>query len=145
MAPFAQRSLIFSGHPRLSKTTRKRPHQAGPYSRDEVLSRLDRRTKPGRLMRKIEGDLRSDVGGDPSTAEWLLIQAVAVKAVRLALLSERLLECDEPGEDGHHALSWLNSMRLDLCALGLQRRAKNVTPPALASHFARPFDAVAAE
>ncbi len=111
-----------------------------------MLSRLDRRTKSGRLMRKIEGDLASDLGGEPTTAERLLIQATAVKAVRLALLSEKLLEGDEPGEDGHHALAWFNSMRLDLVALGLQRRAKLVTPTHLADHFSRPYQpAVAAE
>ena len=97
-------------------------------------------------MRKVEADLTSDVGGDPSTAERLLIQAAAVKATRVALLSEKLLEGGEPGEDGHHALAWLNSMRLDLVALGLQRRAKLVTPTHLADHFSRPYQpAVAAE
>ena len=81
-------------------------------------------------MRKIEGDLTADLGGDPTTAERLLIQSTAVKAVRLALLSERLLEGDEPGEDGHHALAWFNSMRLDLTRPRVyQRRARDDTVP----------------
>ena len=37
----------------------------------------------------------------------------------------------------HHALAWLNSMRLDLMALGLERRARDVTPTSLADIIKR--------
>ena len=90
-------------------------------------------------MSTVEAELASDLGGAPSCAQRLIIQSAATKATRLFLLSEKLLGGDEPGEDGHHALSWLNSMRLDLCALGLERRAKNITSNHLADHFSRPF------
>ena len=127
--------------PLLSAAKPARAKRVGPFSRPETLSRLDRRTKAGRVMRSVEADLTSDLGGDPSTAERLLIQAAAVKATRVSLLSERLLEGEEPGEDGHHALSWLNSLRLDLVALGLQRRARDIpnAPVRAADHFAKPF------
>lgn len=48
--------------------------------------------------------------------------------MRLALLSDKLLT-DENGlaEGGdHHALAWLNSLRLDLIALGLERRERQI-------------------
>jgi hypothetical protein len=45
----------------------------------------------------------------------------------LRLLSELLLDGTPPSEGSdHHALSWLNSLRLDLCALGLERRERQV-------------------
>ena len=101
---------------------------AGPFSADHVLSTLDRRTRAGRVMRTVEADLVAHIGGDPSAAERLLIQAVAVKATRLSLMAEQLLagEGSAEGSDGN-ALAWFNSMRLDLQALGLQRRPRDVS------------------
>jgi hypothetical protein len=111
-----------------AKTTRRKGQKPGPYSGDDAIAQIDRRTSAGRVLRTVEADLTADLGGDPTTAERLLIQSIAVKATRLHLLSERLLDADEPGEDGHHALAWFNSMRLDLQAIGLQRRTRDVTP-----------------
>lgn len=118
--------------------TRRKPVKPGPFSRDKTLSRLDRRTKAGKLMRTIAGDLVNDLGGDPSAAERLLIQAASVKAVRLSLLADMLLEGGDIGEGSdHHAIAWFNSMRLDLMAIGLARRSKDITPSPLAEHFKR--------
>lgn len=101
----------------------------GPFSKDRALSTIDRRTKAGRVLRQTLSDLRAHCGGDPSAAEALLIQSAALKATRLFLICEKLLAGGEIGADGdHHALSWLNSMRQDLTALGLARRVRDVTP-----------------
>ncbi len=129
-----------------AKSTRRKGRKPGPYSGDEAIAQIDRRTGAGRVLRTVEADLTADLGGDPTTAERLLIQAVAVKATRLHLLSAKLLDGAEPGEDGHHALAWFNSMRLDLQAIGLQRRAKTIVAASpLEQHFARPYRAEAAE
>jgi hypothetical protein len=65
--------------------------------------------------------------GSPTTAQALLIQSCALKATRLSLLSEQLLAGNPPSEGSdHHCLAWLNSMRLDLMALGLERRERQI-------------------
>ena len=69
----------------------------------------------------------SDQIGDPTPAQGLLIQSAGLKATRLALLSEQLLDGTPPSEGSdHHALAWLNSLRLDLMALGLERRERQI-------------------
>ena len=81
-------------------------------------------------MRTTIADLSAHVGGAPTAAERLLIQSAAIKATRLFLLSEKILAGGEiGGVDGdHHALAWLNSLRQDLTALGLESRLRDVTP-----------------
>jgi hypothetical protein len=101
----------------------------GPFSKDRRLTTLDARGKVGRLLRQTRLDLTEQVGGDPSPAEALIIQSAALKAARLFLLSEKLIGGDDLAEGSdHHALAWLNSMRLDLMALGLGRRIRDITP-----------------
>ena len=101
----------------------------GPFSRDRNIANVDKRTTAGRVFRTTIADLTSHVGGHPSAAEALIIQSAGLKATRLFLLSEKLLNGGEIGEDSdHHALAWLNSLRLDLGALGLASRAKDITP-----------------
>ncbi len=111
------------------KPAPKSSYKVGPFSKDRNIATLDRRTKPGRVLRTTVADLTRHLGGCPSPAEALIIQSAALKATRLYLLSEKLLAGGEIGEDGdHHALAWLNSMRQDLTALGLASRVKDVTP-----------------
>ena len=114
-----------------------------PYSSEATFSALDRRTKAGRVISAVEADLATALGGDPTPQQMMLIRSVAVKYARLLLLEPTLFEDD--GEkvrvDLHHALAWSNSMRLDLQALGLERRARDVSKTAsdvLSDHFARP-------
>ena len=43
------------------------------------------------------------------------------------MLSQQLLDGTPPSEGSdHHALAWLNSLRLDLMALGLERRERAI-------------------
>jgi hypothetical protein len=109
---------------------RRRPRPVGPFSRPGTLANLDRRTKAGKIMRDVASGLSSDLGGDLSAAQKILVQSVAIKATRLALLGENLLRGDTPNEStDHHIISWSNSARLDLALLfgtGLERKAKPV-------------------
>jgi hypothetical protein len=104
-----------------------RHRKAGPFSTDQALTALDRRTKAGRIMKTVVGELMAHLG-DATAPQRLIVQSAALKAVRLALLTDNLLAGEPPSEGSdHHALAWMNSMRLDLMALGLERKA----PPTL--------------
>lgn len=88
-------------------------------------------------MKTVVRDLLAHIGDDVTAPQKLIIQSAGLKAVRLALLSDKLLT-DENGlaEGGdHHALAWLNSLRLDLVALGLERRERPTLT--LASYLAK--------
>jgi hypothetical protein len=103
-----------------------RARKPGPFSHDQSLAVLDNRTRAGRVMKGVIRQLTDQIG-DPTTAQGLLIQSAALKATRLALLSEQLLDGKPPAEGSdHHALAWLNSLRLDLMALGLERRERQI-------------------
>jgi hypothetical protein len=101
---------------------RDRHKKAGPFSRDQALVDLDRRTRAGRVMKSVIRELTNHLG-DATAPQRLLIQSAALKSTRLALLSDQLLDGTPPSEGSdHHALAWLNSLRLDLQALGLERK-----------------------
>ena len=106
--------------------TGSRARKPGPFSRDKSLVLLDDRTRAGRVMKGVIRQLTDQIG-DPTTAQALLIQSAALKATRLSLLSEQLLTGAPPSEGSdHHALAWLNSLRLDLMAIGLERRERQI-------------------
>jgi hypothetical protein len=99
-----------------------RHRKPGPFSRDQAIIDLDRRTRAGRVMKGVIHELNAHIG-DATAPQRLLIQSAALKSVRLALLSDQLLDGTPPSEGSdHHALAWLNSLRLDLQALGLERK-----------------------
>ena len=110
-----------------AKPRKSRP--PGPTSRAKRLVGIDRRTRAGKIIRDVTAALTADIGGDPSTQERLLIQSVAVKAAKLDALQCQLLDGDDTDADPKHILAWSNSMRLDLVALGLQRRARDLGIP----------------
>ena len=114
----------------------------GPFARDRSLTTIDRRTKAGRVLRQTRIDLTDMLGGYPTAAESLIIQAASIKAVRLYLMSEQILSGVDFSEGSdHHALAYLNSMRQDLTALGLERRVKDISPKLediLREHAAKP-------
>lgn len=101
----------------------------GPTSRSRAIAEFDRRTKIGRLYKATMSDLVAHVGGAPTAAELLLIESITTKAVRVRLLTERLLAGEEiaTGTD-HHLLAWSNAMGRELAMLGLASRARDITP-----------------
>jgi hypothetical protein len=118
---------------------RKKP---GPFSRDQALANPDRRTRAGRVMKTVVAELMEHLG-DASAPQRLLVQSAALKSVRLALLTDQLLDGTPMAEGSdHHALAWLNSLRLDLQALGLERR--NQPSLDLASYLKEQAEATAA-
>jgi len=103
--------------------------RVGAHSKARQLAHVDGRTLAGRVLRRTRADLTQHLGGHPSAAQKLLIESAAIKSVRLFLVSSRILDAGDVGiDDGNHVMAWLNSLRLDLVALGLEARAKDVTP-----------------
>jgi hypothetical protein len=136
------------GEVRVRVRSGSRARKPGPFSRDESLATMDNRTRAGRVMKGVVRQLSEQIGS-PTPAQGLLIQSAALKATRLSLLSEQLLAGAPPSEGSdHHALAWLNSLRLDLCALGLERRERQILD--LSGYLknaadAAPIDATTAE
>lgn len=100
----------------------------GPFSKlyqPSSLALLDERTKFGKAVAALRQQLIKDLGGDISTQESMLVERAISKSLQCAALETRLLEGHEGSRPYYVSLS--NSLRLDLLALGLQRRAKDVT------------------
>jgi hypothetical protein len=92
-----------------------------------VVEDVDGRSAPARRYRDIVADLTSHLGCDPTAPEELLIRRVASMAVWL----EQADAAQIAGREFDVALygTTANAMRRLLADLGLQRRAKDVTPP----------------
>lgn len=115
--------------PQQTHSTKSTKRVPGPFSKDRLLAGADKRTRIGRVYRTILTSMTDHVGGNPTAAEFLLIQACALKASRLSLMSEAILsEGELPKGADEKTISWANSMRLDLQTLGLERRVKDITP-----------------
>jgi hypothetical protein len=99
--------------------------KVGFFSRHGALARCDGRTHEGRLARAIEGELLDHLGGPEvvTPPQRLLARASALVALRLALASERFGDPKADVESlDRHFCSLANSLRLNLLALGLERR-----------------------
>jgi hypothetical protein len=110
--------------------------RVGPHSSGNALRTLDSRTNTAKLLRKITNDLLDHLGS-PTPPQRIIVQNAAFKALRIVLFSDRML--NEPGalseKSDHNLLAWSNSLRLDLVALGLERRERQTID--LASYLAR--------
>lgn len=107
-------------------------HQNKPNKADKFrllcLSDLDQRTAAARRSRDLVSKLEADLGGTAALSEGQrqLIQ-------RAAVLGALIEDCEahwiggEPVEMGRY-LSAINSQRRVLATLGLERRARDVTP-----------------
>jgi hypothetical protein len=95
----------------------------GPFSETKTLAALlDRRTQEGRFAAEVEDGLVEHLGGEVTAPQRLLIRCAALKALRVALLS-RLMVTKEGMTDlcDRQLVAWMNSLRLDLQALGMER------------------------
>ena len=107
------------------------------YSRPEVLSKLDGRTREARVMQRVKADLVQHVGGKPSPTQSALIERAAWLTLHIALMDARISELGEqPSErDGRQYLAWSNTLTRTLLAIGT--KAKNEERPAtLRDHLA---------
>ena len=92
----------------------------GPYSRSATLAKLDRRSKPARLMASLRRELIAHVGGKPSVTQTLLINQACALQLRLALMDA---ETDKVGamteRDQVQYLAWSGSLQRVLNQIGL--------------------------
>ena len=85
-----------------------------------------------RRLRDLVSDHISDLGGEDhiSSSERTLVNRCAMLALQLEMLETKF--ADNDGVAGSDALNMyqrcLNTLRRTLKSLGLQRRARNVTP-----------------
>jgi hypothetical protein len=87
------------------------------------LTAVDGRCRVARCIREFAEELARHVGGDPSPAQRVLIREASVKNAKLGMLVDKILSGTEPDVDlaTRCYLSWSNSLRRDLEALGLER------------------------
>jgi hypothetical protein len=103
-----------------ARTARKR-RKIGPFSRRLSFGSLDLRTKEGQFAHDIKTALLEQLGGDPTPAQQILVQLAAIKALRCELLCNVIFS-DTAIKDvrEYHLLAWMNGLRRDLEALGLE-------------------------
>jgi hypothetical protein len=94
---------------------------------------IDQRSKLARALKAIENDLVNSLGGNPSPQEMILLQRVVAKVARCTLFESAAFTGQGNPADEHY-LAWANSLRHDLCALGLKARPKVL--PSLAEYLA---------
>jgi hypothetical protein len=88
------------------------------------LTNLDQRCKLARSMRDAEHRFRTALGGDPSPQEQTIVNRIVFKIAKCSLYEAAAL-AGQTSSDNQY-LAWANSLRLDLQALGLERRAVKV-------------------
>ena len=140
-----------------AKARRKPPsgpvtHGAYSLMRRVAQGKLDLRTRAGIALKALQAELAVSLGSiwqDLSSQQRLLVSQVALKALVCQQMMEYALASGVMTRRGRlitvlgkNYLAWSNSLRLDLQALGLERRAKDVidVAAALASLPAPPQD-----
>jgi len=92
---------------------------------------VDRRSSWARRMRDLLSEHIADLGGENNTsaAERSIIRRVATISTELELLERKFVDANGArAEDLQMYISAANSLRRLLEAVGLQRRARDVTP-----------------
>lgn len=96
----------------------KKVRDIGPYSKPNVLAKLDARTKEGRHFASLVAHLTEFVGGKPSAIEQGLIHRAAWLSVRIALMDRRVGLNAEPTErERNYYLAWSNALTRTLSQL----------------------------
>lgn len=85
---------------------------------------VDGRTIPARRYKAVCLELASDVGGDPTTGQWLLIQRAAGLTVQCELLDQHIASGQAVDPDTYARLT--GSLIRTLTTLGIRRSAREV-------------------
>ena len=103
-------------------------------SRPTTLLKLDQRTKEAALIRRIRDELIEHVGGQPSVAQRLTIDRLAVVTLRLSLFDQKLAS-DQPvtDHDSRVYAALHNAHRLLIKEIGM--RATPAPQPTLAEYL----------
>ncbi len=87
--------------------------------------KLDGRTALARAINLMRRELVKHVGGKPSIAEALLIDRIVHKSVKAYIYETNFFTDQKQGSKDHY-LALVNSLRLDLQALGIKRQKRNL-------------------
>lgn len=95
---------------------------------------VDGRTAPAKRYRALCSDLSADIGGDPTSAQWLLIFRAAGLTVHCELKEADLVNGNSVDIAEYVALT--GALIRTLKTLGLDRQAKEVNPkmPVIDAH-----------
>jgi hypothetical protein len=101
----------------------KRRRRLGPYSKATSLTAIDGRCRAARQIREFTAELVKHLGGNPTAAQRVLVNAAAVKHAKMVMLADKILADSELDLDlaTRTFLAWSNSLRRDLEAIGLAR------------------------
>lgn len=91
-----------------------------------VLLGVDGRSTMARRYREITASIESDLGGDLTEAQRQLVARAATLSIWAEAREAELANGEPFDAAGYATIS--NALRRILCDLGLERRARNVTP-----------------
>ncbi len=117
----------------------------GPTSQLETFRKLDGRGVVARRMKAIRHELAEALGGADalSPQQKILIDTIAVRVIRTKMLTAAMLGGDGLSAEAERRLNWhLASLRRDLVALGLEKRATQ--SPSLKEYTAAKYGGAAA-
>ena len=107
-----------------------------PYSRAKAIAKLDGRSRPARLMRRVRKDLVTHLGGKPSATQLMLIEQVVQLRLRMSLMDAKFAATGEQTpHDSATYLAWSGSLARLLRQLGMNTREPKA--PTLADIVAR--------
>jgi len=86
--------------------------------------KLDGRTALSKALNQLRRELTADLGENPSRAQQLIIDRVVFKSARLSFFEQGMLRGEVPDSANVPYIALANSLRLDLMALGLERKEK---------------------
>ena len=121
--------------------TRQKAARVGPYcraiSKGIVGDAFDGRSREGKFLRRCEAEIVSQLGGDPSFTQTLLVRRVARLMLQAELFDVKLASGEAfTGHDGRTYGGIQNAIRAGLRDIGLKSVPKD-KPLALADIFAR--------
>jgi hypothetical protein len=88
-------------------------------------AKIDGRTSLGKTMALLRKELIQYIGGSPSIPQKILIDRVVNKSIRCHLYEMGVITDPTIGSRDHY-LALSNSLRLDLQALGLDKKTGNL-------------------
>ncbi len=98
----------------------------GPHSQRESFGKLDGRGVVARRLKTVRVEITEALGGEGalSPQQAILIEGLALRVIRCRMLTAAMLGDDGLSAEAERRLNWhLASIRRDLVALGLERRA----------------------
>jgi len=110
------------------KKKAKLPDQRGKHTPiksalwiDFKKAKIDGRTSLGKTMALLQKELIQHIGGSPSIPQKILIDRIVNKSIRCHLYEMGVITDPTIGSRDHY-LALANSLRLDLQALGLDKK-----------------------